>query len=88
MTTFVFKQYPKVQMDNGAKNRLTVRMVNEAVNRKVDIKVSKHGLKNGGLIVTNSQEPLRDDEVHHLAEHRRECSRSTEKRWKDEKVTR
>ena len=46
-------------MNNNEKNELTRILGNEALRRGIDIKVKRHGLKNGGLIITHEGNNLK-----------------------------
>ena len=47
-------------MDNNEKNQITRLIGNEAIKRNIDIKVKRHGLKNGGLIITHEGKNLKE----------------------------
>lgn len=51
-SAYVFKGYPKASMKEEEKDTLASKVAGEGVSRKADFKVSKHGLKNGGWIIT------------------------------------
>ena len=59
-SSFIFEGYPEIQMSNKDKNDLTRRIGNEALKRGMDIKVKRHGLKKGGVIITHEGKTLKD----------------------------